>query len=46
MSPAHDNRVVWEYVNKLNGSDGLLGRVTEATRVDFDGSQFLGKSCP
>ena len=46
VSPAHDNRVVWEYVNKLNGSDGLLGRVTEATRVDFDGSQFLGKSCP
>jgi hypothetical protein len=23
--------------------DGLLGRVTEATRYDFDGSQFVNK---
>jgi hypothetical protein len=47
VSPAHENQVVWEYVNKLDGKDdGLLGRVTEATRVDFDGSQFLNKPCP
>jgi hypothetical protein len=46
VSPAHDNRVVWEYVNRLEGkSDGLLGRVTEATRFDFDGSEFLNKPC-
>jgi hypothetical protein len=37
---------VWEYVNRLEGkSDGLLGRVTEATRFDFDGSEFLTKPC-
>jgi hypothetical protein len=47
VSPAHENQVVWEYVNKLEGKgDGLLGRVTEATRIDFDGSQFLNKPCP
>ena len=46
VSPAHGNRVVWEYVNKLDGSNGLLGRVTEATRFDFDGSQFVDKPCP
>jgi hypothetical protein len=47
ISPAHENQVVWEYVNKLAGKgDGLLGRVTEATRFDFDGSQFLNKPCP
>ena len=47
ISPAHGNQVVWEYVNKLEGKgDGLLGRVTQATRVDFDGSQFLNKPCP
>ena len=47
VSPAHENQVVWEYVNKLDGKgDGLIGRVTEATRVDFDGSQFLNKPCP
>ena len=47
ISPAHGNRVVWEYVNKLEGKgDGVLGRVTEATRVDVDGSEFLNKPCP
>jgi Arylsulfotransferase (ASST) len=47
VSPAHGNQVVWEYVNKLEGKgDGVLGRVTEATRFDFDGSQFLNKPCP
>jgi len=47
ISPAHGNRVVWEYVNKLEGKgDGVLGRVTEATRVDVDGVQFLNKPCP
>jgi Arylsulfotransferase (ASST) len=47
ISPAHENQVVWEYVNKLEGKgDGVLGRVTEATRFDFDGSQFLNKPCP
>jgi hypothetical protein len=47
ISPAHGNRVVWEYVNALDGKgDGLLGRVTEATRYEYDGTQFLGKTCP
>jgi Arylsulfotransferase (ASST) len=47
VSPAHDNQVAWEYVNKLDGKgDGLLGRVTEATRFDYDGSQFLDRPCP
>jgi hypothetical protein len=47
ISPAHGNRVVWEYVNKLEGKgDGVLGRVTEATRVDVHGVQFLNKPCP
>ena len=47
VSPAHGNQVVWEYVNLLEGKEeGLLGRVTEATRVDFDGSEFIGKPCP
>jgi len=37
----------WLVENKLDGKDdGLIGRVTEATRVDFDGSQFLNKPCP
>lgn len=47
ISPTHGNRVVWEYVNALHGQgDGMLGRVTEATRYDYDGSGFLGKPCP
>jgi hypothetical protein len=47
ISPAHADRVVWQYVNALEGKgQGILGRVTEATRFDFDGSQFLGKPCP
>ena len=47
ISPAHGNQVVWEYVNKLEGKgDGVLGRVTEARRVDVDGSEFLNKPCP
>jgi hypothetical protein len=46
VSPANGNRVVWEYVNKLGGSDGLVGRLTEATRFDFDGSRFPGDPCP
>ena len=47
ISPTHGNRIVWEYVNTINGKgDGLLGRVTEATRYDFDGSQFVNKPCP
>ena len=46
ISPAHGNRIVWEYVNTIDGKvDGLLGRVTEATRYDFDGSQFVNKPC-
>jgi hypothetical protein len=46
ISPAHGNRIVWEYVNRIDGKgDGLLGRVTEATRYDFDGSQFVNKPC-
>ncbi len=46
VSPAHDNQVVWEYVNKLDDkSDGLLGRITEAARLDFDGSEFLHGAC-
>ncbi len=47
VAPAHGNQVVWEYVNLLEGKgEGHLGRVTEATRFDFDGSQFLNKPCP
>jgi hypothetical protein len=46
IAPAHGNRVVWEYVNMLEGKDeGHLGRVTEATRYDSDGAQFLDKPC-
>jgi hypothetical protein len=37
---------VWEYVNTIDGKgDGLLSRVTEATRHDFDGNH-LNKPCP
>jgi Arylsulfotransferase (ASST) len=47
ISPAHANRVVWEYVNALDGQgEGMLGRVSQATRYDYDGSGFLGKPCP
>lgn len=47
ISPAHGNRVVWEYLNALEGKgEGILGRVTEAKRFDFDGSLFLDKPCP
>jgi hypothetical protein len=47
VSPAHGNRVVWEYVNMLDNSEaGLLGRITEATRFDYDGSPFLNRACP
>jgi len=47
ISPTHGNRIVWEYVNTIHGKgDGLLGRVTEATRYDFDGSEFVNKPCP
>lgn len=47
ISPAHGNRVVWEYVNALDDQgEGMLGRVTQATRYDYDGSGFLGKPCP
>jgi hypothetical protein len=47
IAPAHGNQIVWEYVNMIEGqNEGLLGRVTEATRFDYDGSQFVGKPCP
>jgi len=47
VAPAHGNEIVWEYVNKLNREDdGVLGRVTQANRFDFDGSEFLNKPCP
>jgi len=47
IAPAHGNEVVWEYVNKLGtGDDGDLGRITQASRFDFDGSQFLNLPCP
>jgi hypothetical protein len=38
---------VWEYVNALDGQgEGMLGRVSQATRYDYDGSEFLGRPCP
>jgi len=47
IAPAHGNEVVWEYVNKIDtGDDGDLGRITQASRFDFDGSQFLNLPCP
>jgi len=47
IAPSRGNEIVWEYVNKLDGKgEGILGRVTEATRYDYDGSQFLNKPCP
>ncbi|HSL69158.1 MAG TPA: arylsulfotransferase family protein, partial [Longimicrobiales bacterium] len=47
ISPAHGNRVVWEYVNMIDGDGpGFLGRVTEATRYDFEGARFLNVPCP
>jgi hypothetical protein len=47
ISPAHGNRIVWEYVNALDDrGQGTLGRVTQATRYDYDGSAFVGKPCP
>src|SRR5688572_1000002 len=47
VSPAHGNQVVWEYVNSLEGAEaGVLGRLTEATRFEYEGSQFLDRACP
>ena len=41
ISPTHGNRIVWEFVNTINGKgDGLLGRVTEATPTISTAASF------